>query len=47
MLRKNYKLLKESRRKYMRKHFFDDEDGDFAYAISDNMAIAQIQKVDD
>lgn len=23
----------------MRKHFFDDEDGDFAYAISDNMAI--------
>lgn len=23
----------------MRKHFFDDEDGDFAYVISDNMAI--------
>lgn len=39
MLRKNYKSLKECRRKNYEKTFFDDEDGDFAYAISDNMAI--------
>lgn len=40
-MRKNYKIIEGERGggKFMGKFFWDYDDGNFAYAISDNMAI--------
>lgn len=38
--RRNYKIIKSKQEgTFMGKHFFDYEDGDFAHALSGNMAI--------